>query len=178
MNLAVMEWLALLLLAAWFAVSVAYQLCFTRLTAVMARFDFLRLVPSWRLYTGLPTNVRLYYRDRDAAGSVGEWRWLPAERSQRPWRAFFNPELFAADAQYSLAELLADRVRAALPAERLASTPAWRALWHCVAGVAGPPGTTARQFELREQLLITADAPEQRLYTSEFLPLATGGEAV
>ncbi len=176
MNLTVMEWLVLLLLAAWFVVTVGYQLCFTRLAPVLARWDVFRIVPSWRLYTSLPTNLRLYYRDRDAAGNIGDWQALPNARSQRPWRALFNPELFAADARISFAEMLAERLRTALPPERVVTTVAWRALWQCVAMAASAPGTVARQFELREQLLTPADAPETRLHTSEFLPLVAGKE--
>lgn len=172
MKLTGMEWLVMVLLGAWFAVTVVYQLLLRRLMPVMARWDVFRVVPSWHLYPEVPRALRLYYRDRDGAGQAGEWREIPLRCCNLPGHALFNPELFAPDAVASLIEFLCDAVRRAdpPPPARLVQTVGWQGVWLRVANEPRPPGTAARQFEVRQQALAPG-SPEERVYASEFLPL-------
>lgn len=172
MKLTGMEWLVIALLAAWLAATVIYQLWLRRLMPVMARWDVFRVVPSWHLYPEVPHSLRLHYRDRDATGQAGEWREIPLRCCNLPGHALFNPEIFAPDAVSSLIEFLCDSVRRADPPtpERLRQTVGWQGVWLHVANEPRAPGTTERQFEVRQQALAPG-APEERVYASEFMPL-------
>lgn len=143
-----MEWLVIALLAAWLAVTVIYQLRLRRLMPVMTRWDVFRVVPRWHLYPEVPHSLRLYYRDRDAAGQAGEWREIPLRCCNLPGHAIFNPELFAPDAVSSLIEFLCDTVRRAdpPPPERLRQTVGLQGVWLRVANEPQPAGTTERQL--------------------------------
>ena len=166
-----MELIALGLLALWFSATVVYQLFFQRLKPVAARWDLFRVIPSWCLYTEILKSRRLYIRDRDAAGNVGPWKDISPRRSQSPLRSVFNPRLFAEDATMSLLEFLCDVVQAGNSKEgRLVQTAGWRGVWIRSATEPASRNTTHRQFEVREQRLHPGSL-EQRLYTSEFLPL-------
>jgi len=167
-----MEAVVIILLALWFMVSLGYQLCLRRLMPVMARWDLFRVVPSWHLYTEIPKAHRLYYRDRDAAGQVGEWSEVPLARGHRSGRALFNPELFASDATYSLMEFLTESVQRTepLPPEKLVNTIGWRGMWLCAAQQARTAGANQRQFEVRQQGL-NPGSLEERVYASDFQPL-------
>lgn len=165
------EWIVVGLLAVWFGVTVAYQIFLRRLVPVMVRWDVFRVVPSWNLYSGIPKARRLYFRDRDVAGRIGEWREIPLHRSRRAARAVFNPDLFAADAVLSLLEFLCETVKQVPPApERLVNSVGWRGVWLCAAAQPRAVEVVARQFEVREQAL-SVGAEEERMYGSEFLPL-------
>ncbi len=167
-----LEWLVVALLAAWFGVTVVYQIFLRRLIPLTARWDVFRVVPSWHLYTDLPKALRLCYRDRDADGQAGEWREVSLPYSRRPSHALFNPELFASDATVSQLEFLCEAVQQAQPLspERLRQTVGWQGAWLRVACEPRAVGMTERQFEVRQQTLAPG-APEERVYASEFLPL-------
>ncbi len=167
-----MEWLVIILLAAWFAVTVAYQFFLRRLMPVMARWDVFRVVPSWHLFPDIPQSLRLFYRDRDATGRDGEWREISLRCCDQPGHALFNPAIFAPDAVASLMEFLCDAVERPEPPppERLRKTIGWQGVWLRVAGEPAATGTMARQFEVRRQTLAPG-SPEMRVYASEFLPL-------
>ena len=171
MKLTTMEWIVIIGLAAWFAATLVYQCFLVRLIPLAFRWDVFRVVPSWHLYTGLPKEHRLYFRDRDAAGHAGEWREISLRCSRCPGRALFNPDLFASDALLSLIEFLCDAVSRAelLPPERLVKTVGWQGVWLRVASEPRAAGMVARQFEVREHALAYG-SPEQRVYASEFLP--------
>lgn len=172
MNL--MEWLVITLLAAWFAVTLVYQLFLQRLIPVAARWDLFRVVPSWHLYTHLPKGRRLRFRDRDAAGQVGAWRDLPLRCCNRAGHAWFNPDLFAADAIASHMEALSKALnQAPLPPERLVKTVGWQGVWRGVASQPMTEAVAARQFEVREWEL-TDPAGEAPVYVSEFHPVRKG----
>ena len=165
------EWLVVALLAAWFGVSMAYQLFLRRLMSVLARWDVFRVVPSWHLYSAIPKARRLYFRDRDAVGRTGDWQEIRLPRSRRAARALFNPDLFAADAVLSLMEFLCEAVKQVPPApERLVNSVGWRGVWLCAAAQPRAVEVIARQFEVREQAL-TLGAQEERVYASEFLAM-------
>lgn len=172
------ESLVVALLAAWFGVSVAYQLFLRRLMPVMARWDVFRVVPSWHLYTSFPRDLRLWYRDRDAHGDAGVWREVRVVRSRRWHRAIWNPDLLEADALFSFTEQFVELLESQPPlaaATLPQRTPA-RALWLAVAAQPHLSSGGARQFEVREQSLTVPGEPRV-LYTSAFVPLADGGTA-
>lgn len=165
------ESLVVALLAAWFSVSVVYQLFLGRLIPVVTRWDVFRVVPSWHLYTGLPRDLRLWYRDRDSQGNAGVWREVPVLRSRRWHRALWNPDLLEADALFSFVEQFVELIETQPPldAATLPKRPVTRALWLAVA--AQPPlcAGEARQFEVREVSPATPGEPRV-LYTSAFEP--------
>lgn len=172
------ELFAVALLAAWFGVSVAYQLFLRRLVPVMVRWDIFRVVPSWHLYTGFPRDLRVWYRDRDARGYAGAWQEIRVMRSRRWHRALWNPDLLEADALFSFAEQFAELLESQPPlvtATLPQRTPA-RALWLAVAAQPHLSSGGARQFEVRE-LSPAAPGEPRVLYTSAFMPLADGGAA-
>lgn len=169
-----MEWIVITLLAAWFAVTLVYQLFLRRLIPVAARWDIFRVVPSWHLYTNLPKDRRLRFRDRDAAGTVSAWQDLSLRCCDRVGHALFNPDLFAADATFSYLEFLCEALQQAkLPPERLVETVGWQGVWRGVASQPMAETVVARQFEVREWEL-TDPAGEASVYVSEFLPLRKG----
>ncbi|NBV25072.1 MAG: hypothetical protein EBS05_24525 [Proteobacteria bacterium] len=167
-----MEWIVIFTLAAWFVVTLAYQCFLNRLLQFAFRWDIFRVVPSWHLYTDIPRVRRLYFRDCDATGHVGQWQEIPMRCSRQPWRAIFNPDLFAADALLSLIELLCEAVQRAEPLrpEKIVKTVGWQGIWLQVVVEPSSPGSVARQFEVREETL-GAGAGEHSVYASEFLPL-------
>ena len=169
-----MEWLVISLLALWFGATIAYQIWQVRLFSLVRRFDVFRVLPSWRLFPGIAPDSRLYFRDRDALGTVDLWREVPVSRSQRPWRALWNPDLLFPDAQLSYLEYLtiAVRSRSQPSAAKIRSGAAWQALWIIAAEQPLPINTVARQFEVRERPLGTTPASETTVYTSDFEPLA------
>jgi hypothetical protein len=168
----IMEWVVVVLLAAWFAVTVAYQPWLARLMPLARRWDVFRVVPSWHLYTDIPRSLRLYYRDRDAAGGAGKWREISLRCCDQPGHALFNPAIFAPDAVASLLEFLCDAVERPEPPSpgRLVKTIGWQGVWLRVAGETVAADTVARQFEVRRQALAPG-SPEERVYASEFVPL-------
>ena len=173
------ERLVVMTLAAWFGVTLVYQLLLRRLIPVAARWDVFRVVPSWHLYVEIPKAHRLYCRDRDAAGQAGEWCEISLRCCSRPGHALFHPELFASDAALSLIEFLCDAVQRAepLPPERLRQTVGWQGIWLRVASEPRATGMAERQFEVRQQALAPG-SPEERVYASEFLPLPPAKGAV
>lgn len=172
------EWLVVALLAAWFGVSLAYQLFLRRLMPVLARWDVFRVVPSWHLYSGFPRDLRLWYRDRDARGDAGAWQEIRVARSRRWHRAVWNPELLEADALFCFAEQFVELLESQPPpdAGKLRQRAPTRALWQAVAAQPRPFGVGTRQFEVRE-LFPIAPREARVLYTSEFEPLTAGGPA-
>lgn len=172
MKAVVLEWLVMGGLAFWFAATLAYQVFLRRLIPIAERWDIFRVVPSWHLYTEISPMLRLYFRDRDSAGHISEWREISLLCPRAPGRALFNPSFFAADARLSFVEFFRDAVRLEPPLspERLAKTVSWQGVWLCVASEPRAANTTSRQFELREQLS-TSGSTEIRVFTSEFLPL-------
>jgi len=172
-----MEWIVVALLAAWFAVTLLYQCFLRRLRPLAWRWDVFRVVPSWHLYTEVPRELGIWFRDARADGTPGDWRRLPLRRTGRCGHALFNPDLFAADAVFSLAEYLRDAARAEppVPGERLVASAGWRGVWLEVRSQPVEPGAMTRQFELRERAL-TDGAREAVIYTSAPQPLASGKE--
>lgn len=170
------EWLVVALLAAWFGVSLAYQLFLRRLMPVMARWDVFRVVPSWHLYTGFPRDLRLWYRDCDARGDAGAWQEIRIARCRRWHRAVWNPDLLEADALFSFTEQFVELLSSqpSLNAGKLRQRAPTRALWLAVAAQPKPSPGGARQFEVRE-LSPKAPGEPRVLYTSAFEPLAAGG---
>ena len=166
------EWLVVALLAAWFGVTVTYQLFLRRLMPAMARWDVFRVVPSWHLYTDVPRSLRLFYRDRDAADQVGEWREISLRCCDQPGHALFNPAIFAPDAVASLMEFLCAAVERPSPPspERLRQTIGWQGVWLRVADEPRAAVAMDREFEVRGQALAPG-SPEERIYASGFLPL-------
>ena len=171
------ETLVVALLAAWFGITVAYQLFLRRLMPVMARWDVFRVVPSWHLYTSFPRDLRLWYRDRDARGDAGAWQEIRVARSRLWHRAVWNPDLLETDALFSFAEQFVELIEQQLTnAGKLRLRAPTRALWLAVAAQPGFPPGGARQFEVREQLR-TAPREPRVLYTSAFEPRTAGGPA-
>lgn len=170
------ESLVVALLAGWFGVSVVYQVFLRRLMPVITRWDVFRVVPSWHLYTGFPRDLRLWYRDRDARGSEGEWREIRMVRSRRWHRAVWNPDLLEADALFSFVEQFVEVLETQPPLDSatLPKRAPTRAV--CLAVAAQPQLGVGgvRQFEVRE-FSSAAPGHPRVLYTSAFVPLASGG---
>lgn len=167
-----LEWLVVAGLAIWFAGTVVYQIGFDQLQPVARRFDVFRLLVGWRLFSGIPQDLRVWYRDADAGGAVGAWQEIALERSRCWHRAVWNPEVVPANAVGTFAEGLAEAGEK-VPRERLLKQPAVLGLWMGVRSAPWPAGAVRRQFELREVSLMV---PEKVVvvFTSDFWP-ADGG---
>lgn len=163
-----LEWLVVAGLVIWFAGTVVYQPHVPWLERRVERFDVFRLLVGWRLFSVLPQDLRLFYRDQDAEGRLGPWQEIPLCRSACWHRAVWNPELVAMDVVQTFAERLAEACEK-LPREKLLKMTAARAMWVCVSHAPWPGETVRRQFELRE-FSLAAPTEVKVLLTSDFWP--------
>lgn len=163
-----LEWLVVAGLVIWFAGTVVFQPHVAWLDRLVERFDVFRLLVGWRLFSGLPRDLRLVYRDQDVEGRVGPWQEIPLWRSNCWHRAVWNPELVATDVVQTFAERLAEGCEK-LPREKLLKMTPARAMWVCVRHAPWPGETVRRQFELRE-FSLAAPSEVKVLLTSDFWP--------
>lgn len=82
-----------LLLALWSLASLLNQLD-SRWMGRLRAHEYFGLLPRWRFFDrdSGQYDYHLFYRQRDAAGTVSSWREVPATESRRPWHCVWNPE--------------------------------------------------------------------------------------
>lgn len=163
-----LDWLVVAGLAIWFAGTLAYQVFYYQFMPVKARFDPFQLLVGWRLFSNVPRDLRLGYRDRAPDGVVGPWQEVPLRRSHCWHRAVWNPEFVPADARYTWLENFVEGLAKWRP-EQVATRPATRALRLTVSGQPWPDPQATRQFEVREVSLVTA-GEVRVLFVSDFEP--------
>ena len=90
----ILSFLVILLLAAWFLLSVFNQNARTRkMIGRIAYRDICSLLPIWTFFAPNPgrTDLYLVYRDRDAEGSVSSWRQVRSTE-RRSWLSLWSPQ--------------------------------------------------------------------------------------
>lgn len=88
-----LEWCVVVVFAAWFVATFAYQFWFDAMYPWVCRFDWFHLLPTLNFFSVVPRLFGLAYRDRLRDGSVTEWRRLSLEPRRSWWRVVWNPHL-------------------------------------------------------------------------------------
>ena len=160
-------------LTLWCAVIIAYQ-CFTfRLLPWVWRWDVFRVLPSYRLFTDVPRDLRLFVRDRLAIGTVTPWQELALSSPRHGWHGVWHPERLVPHVRSSLVENLVAVVERQPIHRRLGpeQTVIYRGLVHALHTLPDAADPAARQFRIVEGEGFASAGSTRIVFTSNFHPL-------
>ena len=153
-NPMIREYLAVSLMAIWFAAITVYQCFLGRLRPWVGRFDLLRIIPEWNYFRGTPMHTDFQCRFDPGNGSPGEWHFTRNPAPRRLLEAVWNPEAIAIGVVNLLTEQMSQFIDA-LQSGRLDAIKyhfAYDGLVHCMKSFA-PSAATRGQFRIIEHAI-------------------------
>lgn len=167
------EYIIISTLALAFAITVMYQLFTRQLAPWVWRWDVCRILPSYRLFSSIPRDFRLYYRDRLQNGTLTPWQEIKIGLYSRWtwWHAVWHPQHLVPSVYTTLVD---DMVRLAEcwgESQHLASlekTVIYQGLAHVIRHVSHDTSAVARQFKIEEAYGHVSTRSSQVVFVSAF----------